>query len=765
MAARRENVTPGDNQVHQLTPLAQALSIAAGASLPWPAQAEEAEVQRVEIVATSPLPGQGIDRAVLPYMTQVLRRSAIDTAQLETTTDLLARHAAGTAASDVQGSPHQADFSFRGQRASGLLGAPQGLSVYLDGVRINEPFGDVVNWDLVPEFALDSVALVPGANPAFGLNTLGGAVALTTLDGRSAPGWQVEARAGSFGRHQLSVAHGHAGDDWQHYIGAGLFGEDGWRDHSAGRLGTLLAKAGVQTDAGDWGLNLLAARSRLVGNGLVPWETLDEDGQRSPDLGRLDRSAVYTHPDRTDQRLTQLSATWRLALDASSSLDALAYTRRTWRDGANGDQADDEGETAPASFNRSATRQRGHGTALGYSTRQGPHRWQAGLSWDASRVRYRQSEQAATFGADRGVQPLPGEEAEFSAAVEGTASTLGAYASDTWQLAAGSHLTTTLRYNEARLANTLTRAGEEDEDEPIELPRERFTYRSWNPAIGLAQRLGEGQGTVFANLARNTRVPTVIELGCADPAHPCRLPAGLQSDPYLKPVRSTTLEAGWRTGSDRDGASFSAYRIDNRDDIVFSSVSANGELGYFRNVAATRHQGLDVDWRGRRGAWQWAVGYSHLDATYQADATLRQGDRNVRIVKGAPIAGLPRHSGRMSLDWSSGPWSAGADWQAVSRRTTAGNEDGLIEDDSAERVDLSIPGYALLHLRGGWKPLPGLEIFARVGNALDRRFASYGALGATRFDATGRYTGEDRDALFVGPGAPRSISIGLSWRG
>ncbi|MFZ5548196.1 MAG: TonB-dependent receptor [Pseudomonadota bacterium] len=752
--------------MHRLTPLAQALSIAAGAGLPCLALADEAQdLQRVEIVATSPLPGQGIDRAVLPYMTQVLRRNAIDTAQPDTTTDLLARHAAGTAASDVQGSPYQADFSFRGQRASGLLGAPQGLSVYLDGVRINEPFGDVVNWDLVPEFALDSVALVPGANPAFGLNTLGGAVSLTTLDGRRAPGWHAEASAGSFGRHQLSLAYGHADDDWQHYVGLGLFGEDGWRDHSAGRLGTLLAKVGTSTRFGDWGLNLLAARSRLVGNGLVPWDTLGEDGQRSPDLGRLDRGAVYTHPDRTDQRLAQLSATWRLALDAGHSLDALAYTRRTWRDGVNGDQADNEGDDAPASFNRGATRQRGQGAALGYSAHQGRHRWQAGLSWDAARVRYRQSEQAATFDAGRGVQPLPGEEAEFSAAVEGRASALGLYASDTWQLATGTHLTATLRFNEARLANTLTRAGEDGDDEPLVLPRERFVYRSWNPAIGLAQRLGEGHGTVFANLARNTRVPTVIELGCADPAHPCRLPAGLQSDPYLKPVRSTTLEAGWRIGTDSEGASVSAYRIDNRDDIVFSSVSANGELGYFRNVAATRHQGLDVDWRGRRGDWRWALGYGHLDATYQAKATLRQGDRNVQIVKGAPIAGLPRHSGRMSLDWSSGAWSAGLDWQAVSRRASAGNEDGFVEDDTEERVDLCLPGYALLHLRGGWKPLPGLELFARVGNALDRRYASYGSLGGTRFDPAGRYTGEDRDALFVAPGAPRSISIGLSWRG
>ena len=181
--------------------------------------AQTAPSQRVEVIGTSPLPGQGVDRDALPYGTQVLRRGAIEAAQPDTTTDLLARRIPGVQVNDIQGSPFQGDLTFRGFRASGILGASQGMSVYLDGVRMNEPFGDVVNWDMVPEFAVQSISLVPGANPAFGLNTLGGALSLTTATGISAPGLRGEFSAGSFGRKRLELSHGgtHEGG-WNHFI-------------------------------------------------------------------------------------------------------------------------------------------------------------------------------------------------------------------------------------------------------------------------------------------------------------------------------------------------------------------------------------------------------------------------------------------------------------------------------------------------------------------------------------------------------------------
>jgi len=333
------------------------------------------------------------------------------------------------------------------------------------------------------------------------------------------------------------------------------------------------------------------------------------------------------------------------------------------------------------------------------------------------------------------------------------------FASDTWRLASGTHLTATLRANHARVGNTLTTV--DDNGETVLHPHEVFRYSSLNPALGLSHQLEAGV-TVFGNLARNTRVPTVIELGCADPAEPCRLPAGLQSDPYLKQVRSTSTELGlrWRP-TQAQTLSLSAFRIDNRDDIVFGSVSATGQLGYFRNFSRTRHQGLDAAWEARYGALGVQLSYSQLNATYQASDVLRMGDRNVQVTPGMRMAGLPRHTFKAGLDWQATPTiSLGADLQALSRRGVLGNEDGLIEDGSNERVDLSLPGYALLNLRASWKPQPGLELFARVGNATNRRSENYGVLAETVFDTNGQFTGNSRSAVFVAPGAPRSVQVG-----
>ena len=113
-------------------------------------------------------------------------------------TDYLKRMVGGVYVNDVQNNPLQPDINYRGFTASPLLGTPQGLSVYVDGVRINQPFGDVVSWDLIPKSAIRSITLVPGSNPLFGRNSLGGALSVRTKDGRSDPGTVAEVSYGGY---------------------------------------------------------------------------------------------------------------------------------------------------------------------------------------------------------------------------------------------------------------------------------------------------------------------------------------------------------------------------------------------------------------------------------------------------------------------------------------------------------------------------------------------------------------------------------------
>ncbi|QBE63929.1 TonB-dependent receptor [Pseudoduganella lutea] len=730
----------------------------------------------VEIVGIAPQSAAAIERDRLPYAVQRATDWDVSQARADTLADYLSRHAAGIHVNDISGSPFQTDVTFRGYRASPVLGSGQGLSVYLDGVRVNEPFGDVVNWDMVPEAALGAILLVPGSNPLYGLNTLGGALALTTKSGRSHPGLMVEATLGSGARRRLDLSYGAEAAGWHTLLAATSFDEDGWRDHSAGRLGNVFLKVGRTAGASDWSVSLLGGRSRLLGNGLLPAGTAD-----APGLYDLDRRAVYTHPDRTRNRLGQLAVNLEQQLDSGAALTASAYVRHSRRDTVNGDVNDDAGEDAcaeepddadcdagahppahPAVLNTTASRQRGEGASVQLAVTRGDHQLSAGLSFDRNRVRFAQFEQEGFFSASREVLADPEEEREPSSSVTGRARMAGLYASDTWRLAPGSYATLSARFNHARVANTLTN------DDGVQ-PREAFTYRKLNPSLGIARQV-DAALTLFANVAQSNRVPTVIELGCADPEQPCRLPVGLQADPYLSQVVSRTVEMGarWRTAN--VDAALSLYRTVNRDDILFHSAGTS-QQGYFANFPRTRHAGVDASGTARLGDVTLRASYSYLAAVYAADGVLFTGARNVRATSGTRLAGLPRHTLKLGADWAPAPgWTVGVDVLAVSNLLTQGNEDGLTEDaedgEPPQRADWRIRGHALLHLRAGWQPAPGWEVFVRVNNVFDRRFETYGTVADDVFPG-GRPLAPGADAAparFVAPGAPRTVLAGLRYR-
>jgi len=765
-------------------------------SLPSAAFAEQVRapfIPRVEVVGVAPVYGLGIDRDLLPYPVQVASDKTIRKAGGENLAEFMANNLGGVNVNEISGSPFQSDITFRGFRASPVLGSSQGISVYLDGVRVNEPFGDVVNWDMVPEAAIADLTLVTGANPLYGLNTLGGALAFRTKSGLTDPGGEAEFSLTSQGRRRADIAWGRQwSGGWHSFVSATLFDDEGWRRHSAGRLGNVLLKLGRSAGATDWSVSLLGGRSRVLGNGLLP-----------DPLYREDRRAVYTYPDTTRNRLLQgtLNITHRLAAD--SELRAVAYIRNSRRDTVNGDVSEDYGDyvedcsagfaadgapLAPAScgftreqgaalhtgvLNTTSTRQNGRGASMAFSTRRGTLQLDAGASIDVSSVGYEQFEQASFVSGPREVLGDPIEEREPTSSVTGKSRTAGIYLSASMQLVPGTQLTASARYGHTRVENTLSNEGQPQ-------PEERFTYRRLNPSLGVTHVLGP-RITLFANVAQGNRVPTVIELGCADPDKPCRLPVGLQSDPYLKQVIARTTEAGARGRFQDDAASgsysLSLHRTVNRDDILF--LSAPSRQGYFSNFARTRHQGLDAMLSGQSGRLGIRLAYSYLQAVYDADGELFTGARHVRIRRGTAMAGLPRHSGKLSFDWKLRPeLSIGDDLHAVSSLVTQGNEDGLSEDADdddgdagrvGQRADWRVHGYLLLGLRASYRPADQWELFARVSNVFNRRYETFGAVAPDLFPhgrllAPHEEEGGAEQARFVAPGAPRSIVAGLRYR-
>lgn len=760
------------------TRLAAAAALVAAAAM---ARADEGmPVARVEIVGVAPLPGQDVDRDALPYTVQTANARRLDE-RGGNLSELLDRSFAGVNVNDISGSPFQVDVTYRGYRASPVLGTSQGLSVYLDGMRINEPFGDVVNWDMLPEGAIGSLMLAPAANPLYGLNTLGGALVLNTRSGLTHPGFNGGVSGSSHGQRRADLAYGVRDGQLHAFAATTLFDDRGWRDHSDGRLGNLFVKLGGAHRELDWQVTLLGGNSRLVGNGLLP------DG-----LYGENRRAVYTHPDQTRNRLrqAQFSAGWHLPGDGL--LSASLYQRNSRRDTVNGDMADDYADYvadcgagfddagAPldddcgtdraggaalhsASLNTTRTRQRSRGLAIGYRSGGPGAQLLAGASVDHSRVSFAQYEQAGRFTPDRGVEADADEEREEEVTVAGSARNAAVYGAATWTPWPGTSVTAAARYNHARVANTLTTEGEAQ-------PHERFTYAKLNPSLGVAVQATPAW-TVFANVAQNNRVPTVIELGCADPEQPCRLPVGLQADPYLKQVVSRTVEGGarWRHDGQRGhaGLAFTLYRTVNHDDILFRAAGL-AQHGYFSNFGRTRHEGADMAADVRAGAVGARVAYSFLHAVYDAPGQLFAGTRTLQITPGMRLPGLPRHTLKVELDWqASAALKLGAGITALSSLVAQGNEDGLVSDDG-ERADLRIRGRALLSLHASWQRGPW-ELYGRVNNVTDRRYESFGAVAADLFPG-GRMlqphveAGDAQQTRFVAPGAPRSFSAGLRLR-
>jgi outer membrane receptor protein involved in Fe transport len=267
---------------------------------------------------------------------------------------------------------------------------------------------------------------------------------------------------------------------------------------------------------------------------------------------------------------------------------------------------------------------------------------------------------------------------------------------------------------------------------------------------------------MFGNVGQSNRVPTVIELGCADATVGCRLPTGLQADPYLKQVIARTLEFGtrWKLTND-SGYTASIYRSDNTNDILFTPTDQTG-LGYFSNFSKTRRQGLDLSAYTRINQVDLRISYSYLQATYQAEGELFGGEREITIKRGARIAGLPEHTIKLNADWRVAPkWLVGGTVIATSNLVSQGNEDGQSEEGPA---NAKVDGYLLLNMHAKYSVTKGLDYFARLNNVFDRRYETYGLMSDSLFNSAGVASSTVGASRFVAPGAPRAILVGLHYR-
>ncbi|HEX7034257.1 MAG TPA: TonB-dependent receptor [Pseudomonadales bacterium] len=307
------------------------LAVGAGLVAPLPALAA-GELEEVIVVGTSPGAGLGQDADTVPFAVQLVSDLDLDQAQSLDLTDYLNVRAASVNINSAQNNPLQPDLQFRGFTASPLLGLPQGIAVYQNGVRINEPLGDAVNWDLLPESAISEMQLISGADPVFGLNTLGGALVVRMKDGFNFTGTQGEISGGSWDRWTGTLESGGNNGSWGYYANLSYFEEDGWRDLSDSDArnfyGSLSWRNGDTSSA-----NLVAqiGRTELRGNGAAPVGLLAED-----------REEIFTAPDITENDLLMFAIDGAHFVTPNLQLAGSAFWRRNDTESFNGDASEFE---------------------------------------------------------------------------------------------------------------------------------------------------------------------------------------------------------------------------------------------------------------------------------------------------------------------------------------------------------------------------------------------------------------------------------------
>jgi len=693
-----------------------------------PAAPKSVEVSE-EIVVIGRLPQLPLPPSSVPAGVQVIEGADLQRSGRPSLPDALAGQVPGLSLSDEQGNSYQPDLSLRGFQATSVAGVPQGVSVFLDGVRVNEPTAEEINFDLLPTEDLERIEVVPGPSVLFGRNTLAGAINLVTRRGKEGASAFAEVSAGSAGLQKYRALLSGRKGPVDFYVSGTETQEDGWRDASGARLAKGFGKLGFRDGGTDLTLSYQHVDNRISQAGPLPASELARDRAANYTAGdffapRLDQLALNLRQDLGDRFVFSANGFGRLLHVEQFNVNLVAVNSRLFSRTASAGGTLQLDRTAPL-FGR----------------------------WNL-----------LTFGfeyAHSDVEVSVFNEQDLDTRVHDRQDTVGAYLQDTFQLARGALrqgdevvLTAAMRWDfiRHRIADqSPERPGRQDASG---VP----AFRRLDPLIGLNYNLSRDHG-VYLSWSQGFRAPALLELTCAGPAAICPgLQAGTAPDPPLKPVRATNYEIGFRT---RPYAwlsgQVSAYRTDVLDDIF--SVSPAGTTGvYFQNIGRTRRQGIEASLRGKPAGWLGAwVTYALTEASFEEDVTLAtprptsecSGASCIeRVRAGSEFPLVPLHRAGAGLELH--PYG----WLSLSLSGTFVGAQRLRGDE--ENVAAKLDPY--VSLDGGVRAsAAGFVAWIRFTNLLDARYSTFGT-----FAPNPKQPGTPVEP-FLTPGRPFQVFAGLSY--
>lgn len=707
------------------------------------------ELPPVEVVGASPLIGSGVDRNTVPAETHVLDSSDISRQGTPELVRSLNQQVSGVGLDSASGNPFQPTFFYHGFAASALQGTPQGLAVYVNGVRFNQPFGDTVDWDLIPNIAIDKIN-IEGSNPVFGLNALGGAVNVQLKNGFTWQGFESDLSGGSFGQIQAEFQYGKQVGNASTYVAGTVLHQNGWRDLQSSNLQNIYGDVGWRSDRAELHLNVTAAHSILNGPGTSPVELLAAAA-----------AAQFTAPNQISNQYDSISLTGSVDVTDTTSVQALAYYRYFLQRVTNGNAPNDTpcndgsgllctntgfsttlgGAFIPDFLNgaqyseldNQTTNTNAYGASLQVTNTNDifglKNHFIAGFSFDGAQT---------LFGATSFIGGLtttdrvfigpgvtidePGVNSPVRVAIANA--TYGLYMADTLNLTPRLAVTLSGRFNAALVDLNDENGGDLSGN---------HSYNHFNPAAGITYQFTPWL-TAYAGHAVANRAPTPAELSCAGPNNSCSLANFFVGDPDLQQVVSHTVEAGLRGNvtpfeGGRLSYDLAFFRSNLDDDIAFINSSTQGRA-YFANVGQTRRQGIDASVQLKTDRWLAYVAYSHIDATFQNGFVEASGNNpaadangNVTVSPGSRLPGIPANQLKFGATFKvTDKWTVGATAIAASSSYLFGDEANLTSP---------LPGYFTMDLSTSYQLTKNVQLFAWAQNITNARYYTFGTFSPT----------------------------------
>ena len=729
-----------------------------GPSATAPANASEPAVRlpEVDVIGTTPLLGTGADRAKVPAMTDVLTGPDISRTGIPSLIGALGSQAVGVSLGDTSGNPFQPDILFRGFLASPVEGDPQGLAVYVNGVRFNQPLGDTVNWDLIPPIAIERVN-IESSKPVFGLNALGGSVSVRLRNGFDYQGGEVIAYGGSYNRYAGTMQYGTKSQsgDTSAYFATNLLYDGGYRETASSNLRQFYGDVGWRSDTAEVHVNVLGALNTLGNPGATPEILLS-----------VAPSSVFTAPNNVKNNYVLSSINGTVDVSVDTSLQGLAYVGNLSQRLVNGVTTDgifpcpDPTVLCTTNFNNQTVFLTGRNgapipnfenggfysgnstqgtdsTFFGASAQVANHTpifglnndITAGVSYDGGNTLFDGSEAIGGITDNRffigpGITIQQADGSIASTRLRSLNDYYGVFFSDLLSLTPSLVLSASGRLNVENI--TL-------QDQIGTALNGSHDYSHFNPGIGLTYEIFPGL-SAFASYAEGNRAPTPAELSCADVTRPCQLANFFISDPSLKQVVSHTIETGLRGRSHpMEGVTLSwladYFHTTDNDDIIYVTSPISNSLANFANIGQTLRQGFEAKVQFTAKQWQVTASYAYTDATYQSPFTVTSpnnpgADPNtgaINVLPGDRIPGVPAQQFKLVADYKvTDAWTVGMSLVANAGQYLQGDEANLTP---------KLPAYALLNLNTSYQLTPNIAVFGLINNVTDEKYYAFGTFG------------------------------------